>query len=196
MKRSILFLSIITLFTPLCTLTTANVAISLDASILKVIDGMSIGINGIRIYKIKTLGQKLKNLYQEIGAICAELATGDLNLDSNSVEVQSKLSILKDKLHEITVPFMDDMDGFRPIVLDLIKDSCEKRKNPHSFLLTWGKCPEGKEHESIKNNLKTFSELKTFTSDLILFLGDLIHSCPKGCAQYAELIRQQQEKNQ
>ena len=195
MKKTVILFSIITLATPFYSHSTPAAAVSLDASILKVIDGMSIGINGVRIYKINTLGKKLRNLYQEITAIINELKDSGLEPDSNQAEVQNKLSILKDKLHETTLPFMTDMDGFRAIVLDLIKDSCEKRNHPHSFLLTWGKCPEGKEHESIKTNLKTFSQLKVFTIDLILFLGDLVHSCPKGCAQYAELLRQQHDKN-
>ena len=81
------------------------------------------------------------------------------------------------------------MDGFRVLVLDLIKESCKLRGCHHSFLLTWGSCPEGKELESIKTHLKTFHDFSQFNVDLINFLSDLIYSCPKGYAQFKEMIQ-------
>lgn len=169
--------------------TTPPTFFQLDSIIIKSMDGNSVGFNGTRIYKIKKLGKNLTELYYEITTVMKELISYGFDLNGNSEEVLQKLSFFTDKLHETTLPFMSDMDGFRSIVLTLIKDSCEKRNRMNSFLLTWGKCPEGKEYESIKTNLKTFKDLQTFVGHLIHFLGDLIHSCPKGYAQYLELIK-------
>lgn len=197
MKKFLVLLSIITINSPFFSSTingTTPTFVNLHAPILQLVDGMSIGFNGLRIYKIKILGKKLTELHHEISTTVKELTSCGLDADSNNEEVQRRLMVLKDKFHETTLPFMADMDGFRKIVLDLITDSCEKRHRTNSFLMTWGKCEEGKEHESIRTNLKTFKELTVFTVDLIHFLRDLIHNCPKGYAQYEELMRQQQIK--
>src|SRR6185436_10638769 len=122
MKKSLLFFSIMTLSIPFSCSATTAASVSLDGFILDLIDGMTIGINGHRIYKIKKLGKELVKLLQEISEVIKELQLLGLDPDSNQPEVQVKLTEIKEKLHEITTPFMDDMDGFKPIVQDLIKD--------------------------------------------------------------------------
>jgi hypothetical protein len=156
---------------------------------LHVADGKEFGFDGNRVYRVIVLGKKLAEFYRKILIFSHDLVQQGHDVHSTSIEsVNKALELLKEEFHELTVPFMADMDGFRPLVLDLIKESCSHRGRFNSFLLTWGSCPEGKELDSIKSHLKTTDEFQVFVVDLVHFLADLIHSCPKGYAQFVEMV--------
>ena len=65
-------------------------------------------------------------------------------------------------------------------MIALIEESCSIRKTPHSYLLKWShfKSDEN-EKEVFRRDITSSKELIIFCKDLVNFLSDLAHSCPK-----------------
>lgn len=87
-------------------------------------------------------------------------------------------------------PFMEDARGAKAQLFALIQESCKKRNRLDSFLLTWADAEEGHETSAMQTQITSFKSLSVFCQDLIMFLKDMINSCPKAVAQYQELKAQ------
>ncbi len=92
-------------------------------------------------------------------------------------------------------PFMSYARGMRDIVNDLILESCRKRNRIDSYMLTFSKCEEGKEAETIQKNITTCDAMNMLVLDLVNFLKDFVHSCPKARALFMELVKHNNKKN-
>ena len=104
---------------------------------------------------------------------------GDLN-DLNVV-----YSKIKSDFIDLTKPFIKDISvpAIKNFMTKLIDESCHERKRFDSYLLTWSR-QNGTEIDSLNRDIKDIQAFAVFCNDLCSFLGDLLHSCPKGIAKY------------
>lgn len=84
--------------------------------------------------------------------------------------------------------FVESGKGSKKILILLIEEDCKKRHIPHSFLLDWARTKEGQETSMFTQQIKTFSDYYQFCIDLVNFLLDLTHSCPKAKKQFEERV--------
>lgn len=83
-------------------------------------------------------------------------------------------------------PFMSRLNIAKNFVIVLMKESCERRACPNSFMLSWSKVNDN-ELTLFQAQMKSFKQLNLFLEELYCFLGDLAYSCPKGRAQAQKL---------
>jgi hypothetical protein len=88
------------------------------------------------------------------------------------------------------LPFLNYAHGLKKIITSLIDESCTLRNRNDSLLRTWGQCEDGKESAMVNTEIKTFKIFDVFITDLIHFLKDFIHSCPKARALFVESVKQ------
>ena len=67
----------------------------------------------------------------------------------------------------------------KELVIELIEESCQLRKNNDCYVLNWSNSKSSEsERVMFKRDIITFHALKRFCSDLCDFLGDFASSCP------------------
>ena len=93
---------------------------------------------------------------------------------------------MKQNFNKIVTPFLGQARGAKEPMFLLISESCTKRNHPKSLLLDWAHS-SGDEMESFDRSVTSFALLDGFCGDLVNFLGDLVHSCPKAKAQFEQL---------
>lgn len=108
-------------------------------------------------------------------------------------ELQELLIKAKYDIIEMLRPFIDQVLAMKILVLPIITEWIEKAHKPDTFLIKWTDC-DGNEEEIFRATIQTMSDLDIFCSDLRQFLGDLIDNCPKGKAQFEELLKQHENK--
>jgi len=84
--------------------------------------------------------------------------------------------------------FIESGRGAKNITIILIQEDCQKRNRPDSLLLEWAKTKEGQEATMFEHQITSFGHYYYFLSDLINFLSDLVHSCPKAETQFKERV--------
>lgn len=84
--------------------------------------------------------------------------------------------------------FIESGRGSKKILIMLIEEDCKKRKRPDSFLLDWAYTKEGHEATTFEQKIKCFSDYYHFCTDLVNFLLDLTHSCPKAEKQFKDRV--------
>jgi hypothetical protein len=121
----------------------------------------------------------------------------------NDAQLTKKRSLLSEALAEgkahfnaKVLPFLGHTHGLKKLLTLLIEESCTGRNRADSYLRTWGQCEEGKESENFEKDVKSFKALDTFLTDLINFLKDFIHSCPKAREQFLAMVKQKLGSNQ
>jgi len=82
---------------------------------------------------------------------------------------------------EIVEQFLMSVQKMKTIMIDLVIESCQLRKNNECYLLRWSQLDTSGESEKtiFKRDIKKTHELFQFCSDLVDFLGDLGSSCPR-----------------
>jgi hypothetical protein len=83
---------------------------------------------------------------------------------------------------------MESGRGAKNILIVLIQEDCEKRNRPESLLLEWAKTKEGHETTMFEQRINSFHDYYHFCTDLVNFLLDLIHSCPKAENQFKDRV--------
>lgn len=178
--------------------------IVLSSEIVKLIDGKSYGVTG---YKIKLMLQLLlklntiqgtgksgeEGLYLFEGKKYTLAQLTDLEATMGQAQQSSLAKLLeevKTDFESKVSPFMEDARGAKAQLFALIQESCRKHERTDSFLHTWADAAEGHETEAIHSQLPSFKSLSQFCVDLMMFLKDMINSCPKAVAQYQELKAQ------
>jgi|GEM_PF-870054 len=84
--------------------------------------------------------------------------------------------------------FIESGRGAKNIMIVLIQEDCQKRNRPDSLLLDWAKTKEGQESTMFEQQVMSFGHYYHFLTDLINFLLDLVHSCPKAEAQFKDRV--------
>lgn len=219
--RAAVFLSSLYAGLSLATATTTHCIITepvfLNSKFLELSDGLpGLGMNGHKIrdnkkwygeLKKMTFGIKKPNgqrvglylfrnaLYSivELAVIeAAALRDGTLEI---LVELAAVREIVKHDFDVKVEPFLESAKGFKKLIFMLIEESCKLRGRHTSFLLTWGKV-EDNDRQLFHDKMRSFAELQEFFEDMMNFLNDLEHSCPKGRAQYEEMLRLYKEQKQ
>jgi len=183
--------------------------ITLTSDVIGLIDGISIGIDAqtlgliVKIRKQittikdgeKTANGELKGLYLFQGAHHSihSLAELESTVSSGPLydELQKCLKVAKDDFIAKTSPFLENARGSKTHMVTLITESCEKHDRADSKLLQWGETEEGSEDTVLYEEVPTFKEFELFITDLLDFLADLVHSCPKAKKQLYALVKNQ-----
>jgi len=188
-------------------LTTHEYGIILKSYVIKSLDGVSPAFDGKTILDIAHLKVKFTNmnigqlnrttnervgLYSFNGKKCsiAELAEIEKQKPNNP-ELNVILENIKVEFIKLNEKFIKQVQTFKGMVLTLMRESCQKRHIPHSFMLTCADTQAGQEEESFKRNMTSFVKLNHFLNDLCGFLQDIYDSCPKGRQQFFAILRKQ-----
>jgi hypothetical protein len=184
--------------------------IKLESEIIKIADGSLINADKIEfIRKFRRtlltflLGEELPNgkkrgLYKLFDTYynVKELATLEQEIADKKDEKSLKI---KQALRELLVmvkadyiikskEFIDSGRGAKKVYVILIEEDCKKRNIPNSFLLDWARTKDGHESTMFEGQIKSFSNYYHFCTDLVNFLLDLTHSCPKAEQQFRERV--------
>ena len=187
--------------------------ILLTAPGLDFIDGKSFGINKYVIANIRHIGIEIKKLqvgskkkdsttlggsYEYNGKHFTLKELVELEKNSSASERTALHNALlenaKNSISSITEPFIQNANDIKEYMVTLIEESCRKRDRSDSLLLQWALQKKGSELEYFKNSLVSFATVDTFCSDLLNFLDDLVHSCPKARKEYKEFVEKLNHK--
>jgi len=84
--------------------------------------------------------------------------------------------------------FIESGRGTKNIMTILIQEDCAKRNRQNSQLLEWAKTKEGQESTMFERQITSFGLYYRFLTDLVNFLSDLTHSCPKAELQFKDRV--------
>lgn len=101
-------------------------------------------------------------------------------------ELKALLKTIKQDFNKTVSPFLALARGAKSIMVLLITQSCEERNRQKSELLNWAHSSED-EMVAFEKSITSFVLFDEFCTDLVNFLGDLVHSCPKARAQFDKL---------
>jgi len=201
------------IFLPLAMLIpTPSNTIVLQSSILRLLDGVWFALDGDTLYKMSWLIVRLETMLngklvnretkERLGIYkfnnksysikeLADLEQKEAKNPQIQKQLQDLLTSIKKEFIEINRGFIKDIQGNKPLIIKIMRESCERRGVPNSFMLRWADTPFGQEDVSFDKNMKSFVELHRFMGELINFMSDIFESCPKGYAQYLEIIKKQ-----
>jgi hypothetical protein len=148
----------------------------------------SLEFEGKRHSLEKLLIHKFKGEVYSLKAL-AELE--EAGKPADKAALKDILKKLKQKFHVVMSLNLQEALGTKKMVLPLIKESCQKRNRPDSLLIKWGEVKEGREHESLEQNVTSLKIFYVFCTDLLNFLKDIVESCPKARKQYEEWKKHQ-----
>ena len=210
MKKRILLSTALVL-----TLAQTSNAIVLQTSVIRLLDGVWPAFDGDTFYKMSWLIVKLDmmingkiinketkerqgvyTLNNKLYAIKSLAKFEQQNLQDQQLQqqLQTLLKVVKIEFIDINKVFIKQIQGHKQFIVKIMQESCQRRDIPNSFMLRWADTPFGQEEDSFDKNMKTFVELNRFLIELRNFLGDLFESCPKGYAQYLEIIKKQKAR--
>jgi hypothetical protein len=127
--------------------------------------------------------QALAHMEQELDQLPATPAT-----NAKKIALEEELTRLKAFFIVHSHEFMESGRGAKNILIVLIQEDCEKRNRPESLLLEWAKTKEGHETTMFEQRINSFHDYYHFCTDLVNFLLDLIHSCPKAENQFKDRV--------
>ncbi|MCL4361454.1 hypothetical protein M1446_03805 [Candidatus Dependentiae bacterium] len=177
--------------------------ILLKSQVLHVIDGVPFGIDEFAIYDMIIVGHNLRELQNgkkdasgnKIGKYEIQGQKYTLNelveeeeKDRNNPKIKELLEEVKDDFKRFMIKFSDKIKDptTKEFMTQLIHESCDIRNRKDSYLLSWSKQKET-DFDAMRNDVKTLKDCNIFFTDLLNFLCDVIHSCPKGVKRYKEL---------
>ena len=219
MKKQ-LFIAIILGLTIQASLADSPKVVKLTDPIIKLIDGMHMGVDCETVSLIRILQSKLylilRGKKSPDGSFTGTYKLDDQNLSMNELveieidtmknipstekyenrlkKLQKTFVAAKEDFRECTEPFLHKIQQTKEYVVRLILESCEKRNLKESLLLGWAETKD--ETAYFEKKVKDFQTFKTFTNDLINFLNDLLYSCEEGWAQYMEWINELKKNRQ
>lgn len=139
--------------------------------------------------------QQEESLTHDIGNHQRELANAGQQYNELKHQLRALLLKVKQEFEAKLAPFAKSARGAKGQMLVLIAESCGKRHRPDSLLLKWADTAEGDEMKFFQDQIVSFRTLDQFCSDLVNFLEDLMHSCPKAMAEFKKLMDEQHAKN-
>lgn len=109
-------------------------------------------------------------------------------IENNLAALEEVLIHVKADFIVQSTEFIESGRGAKGITVILIQEDCQKRNRPDSLLLEWAKTKEGQEATMFEYQINSFNDYSHFLTDLINFLLDLVHSCPKAESQFKERV--------
>ncbi len=164
------------------------------------LDGVSFMIDGVAIRNI--LGVIKEIMYIKNGKVVDTKIIGAYALDNERLSVKQLAeleqqnphdprlaAILKKAKHdfiESNKHFIKNIEPVKKLIISLMQEFCERRNKQNSIILNWAQAKSGSEPEVFNRSVQNFATFDLFLSDLVLFLKDLVNSCPKAREQYKE----------
>jgi hypothetical protein len=115
--------------------------------------------------------------------------------NEKKVAIEEQLCALKELLTHAKADFIvqssefiESGRGSKNITIVLIQEDCLQRNRPDSLLLDWARTKEGQESTMFEQQITSFGNYYHFLTDLVNFLLDLVHSCPKAEQQFKERV--------
>lgn len=167
---------------------------------IKSLDGANFMIDGVAIRNI--LGVIKEIMYIKNGRLVDTKIIGAYALDNEKLSIKQLAEleqqnpndprlaiILKKAKHdfiESNKHFIKNIEPVKKLIISLMQEFCERRNKQNSIILNWAQAKSGSEQEIFNRNVQNFATFDLFLSDLVLFLKDLVNSCPKAREQYKE----------
>lgn len=164
------------------------------------LDGVSFMIDGVAIRNI--LGVIKEIMYIENGRMIGTKIVGAYTLENEKLSIrqlaelekqnpndQRLAAILKKAKHdfiESNKHFIKNIEPVKKLIISLMQEFCERRNKQNSIILNWAQAKSGSEPEVFNRSVQNFETFDLFLNDLVLFLKDLVNSCPKAREQYKE----------
>lgn len=177
--------------------------IVLESPVIKIADGAFINADKIEFMRKfrRTLltiilgeqlpdGQRKGHGLQDLALIEQELQEQEETpaVLAKKTELEEKLTQAKAYFIVQSHEFIQSGRGAKNIITVLIQEFCQKRNRPDSLLLDWAKTKEGHETTMFEQQITSFTDYYHFCTDLVNFLHDLTHSCPKAEAQFKDRV--------
>lgn len=81
---------------------------------------------------------------------------------------------------EIGEKFLINVENMKSLMIALIHESCELRENNDCYLMRWAQLQGNVNAKDVfRRDITTIRDFTLFCKDLVNFLGDFAHSCPK-----------------
>ncbi len=106
--------------------------------------------------------------------------TSSPQINTLKKELKMVLNYAQADFLEIVEKFIININNTKTLMIALIEESCSIRENSNCYLLQWCQL-KGNENEKeiFRRDITSMKELTIFCKDLVNFLGDFVHSCPK-----------------
>jgi len=177
--------------------------------VMKILDGVRFAFDGYNIGDMIFVIKKVKELaYGKLDRLTGT-RTGTYTYDNDTysiralAEIEAEIGTTDTQLRKlfdqamkdfisITEPYIEKARGTEEYTQVLVNEWMEKTGRDDSQLSNWNNAKAGEEVTEFKKSITNFKELYAFLEDLIGYLESLVHSCPKGCKQFKELVAKRQ----
>ena len=183
-----------------------NKHVKLENTLLKKLDGIPYMIDGVNIKESMIIIRDLLEIqlgkidrktgkragryfYKGMGYGTHYLIKFERDNPRDKEPFKALLQQAKQDIIDQLQPFIDQVGATQWIVLPIMEEWVVKRKRNSTLLLKWADC-QGEELKMFDTNILSLHELDAFCTDLRIFLGDLIYNCPKGYAQFQNLLKE------
>lgn len=110
--------------------------------------------------------------------------------DKDNPDLRAALTRACFCFEKLSESYVSHIEGAKSIMIKLIDQWCTLRNRPQSKMRDWAKI-DRTEADSLYKNMTTFEIFDIFLDDLLLFLKDFMHNCPKSLHAYKEQLKQQ-----
>lgn len=186
-----------------------NVTMSyqLSNTLLRALDGVPPAFDGITLFQIGQMIEKIRSMLYGTFDPKTKTRTGlyifhgkkhtihelaklekEFAKDAQAQrELQAILHEIKKEFIASTKEFMGRVKDYKPLVLNLMQESCRLNNIPNHPMLNWANTQTGQEEASFQKQVTNFPEAVFFFDGLCLFLRDLFQSTPRGQQQMRAL---------
>lgn len=124
-----------------------------------------------------------KNEYLTIEELAKLEVAGD-----DPVELKKALELALTYFDRLSEDYVTQIQVAKDYMVKLIDQWSVLRNTPETLMLNWSKL-NCSERESMHTSLTSFKVLNTFLGELLLFLADLMHNCPKSLKKYRDSLK-------
>lgn len=125
-----------------------------------------------QLYSIKDLAKIETAIYKN--------STHNTQINELKKDLKIILNYAQADFLEIGEKFLINVENMRSLMITLIHESCEQRYNNDCYLMRWAQLKDGANTKEVfRRDIISVKEFTVFCKDLVNFLGDFAHSCPK-----------------
>ena len=170
--------------------------IVIESSIISLLD--TTGIIHIRevadFYNLMDLFHNHR--YKPSGMTLTELARAEQAGAFSQELAQKILRAVTQKMLTLAEPHLKDLRRIKDQLEKIIIQWAKQRNKPDSPLLMWSSIDANKEKEFFQEHVTSLAHMDIFLQDLICFINDFMHSCPKSYNRYLEYKKIVEENKQ
>lgn len=113
---------------------------------------------------------------------------------ANPVEIKKSLDLAINYFDKLSADYVAQIQVAKEYIVKLIDQWSVLRHVPETMLLNWSSL-NCSERQSIHTALTSFKILNNLLGDLLLFLADLMHNCPKSLKKYRDSLKTREPAN-